>query len=67
MSYEAQERAWVRRILARLTAAQRKRYEDECRIAPSHHRTGRLYDSARATIAERIMLDDARPTTEGSR
>ena len=59
MKYAANERAWVRRILARLTPDQRERYEEKCQMAP-RHRNGRLYDVSRAAIAERIMLDDSR-------
>ena len=59
MSYPARERAWVRRILVRLSPEQRVRYEDECRTAP-RHRNGKLYDASRAAIAERILLDAAR-------
>lgn len=57
MKYAAQERAWVRKLLARLTADQRRRYEEACRVAP-RHRNGRLYDGAKAAIAERILLED---------
>jgi hypothetical protein len=57
--YKAQEREWVRRILARLTPEQWERYEAECKEAP-RHRNGKLYDRARAEIAERILLEDAR-------
>jgi hypothetical protein len=60
VKYKAQEKAWVRRILARLTAEQRERYEAECVNAP-RHRNGKLYDTARARIAERILLEDAQP------
>ena len=63
MTYPARERAWVRRILVRLTPDQRKRYEAECRTAP-RHRNGKLYDAARAAIAERILLDAARTTND---
>ena len=58
--YKASERAWVMRLLARLTPDQRARYEAECTKAPRHHHSGKLYDDAKAAIAERIMLDDAR-------
>jgi hypothetical protein len=57
MKYKAQEREWVRRILARLTPEQRERYEEACMTAP-RHRNGKLYDEARAAIAERIMYED---------
>jgi len=60
MKYRATERKWVMRLLARLTPAQRARYEEECRIAPRHYRSGRLYDADRAAIAERIMYEDSR-------
>jgi GrpB-like predicted nucleotidyltransferase (UPF0157 family) len=56
MKYKATEREWVRRILARLTPEQRERYEAECRVAPRHYRSGKLYDHAKAEIAERILL-----------
>lgn len=48
----------MKRILARLTPEQRERYEQECKTAPRHYRTGRLYDPARAEIAEQILLHD---------
>lgn len=60
MKFKAQERAWVAAVLARLTPAQRERYEAECKTAPRHHRTGKLYDVDRARIAERIMYEDNR-------
>jgi len=58
VSYAAQERGWVAKLLARLTPEQRERYEKECRAAP-RHRSGKLYDGARAKIAERILYEDA--------
>ncbi len=58
MKYSAQERAWVARLLARLTPDQRQRYELACRAAPRHHRSGKLYDGAKAAIAERILYED---------
>ena len=58
--YPASEKRWVRLVLARLTPEQRERYEEECAKAPRHHRTGRLYDRARAEIAERILYEDAK-------
>ena len=64
MRYKAQEKRWVQRILARLTPEQRERYEEECRKAPRHYRSGKLYDTARAAIAERILLEDAREEAE---
>ena len=57
MKYKATERAWVARLLARLGPEQRKRYEAACKAAP-RHRNGKLYDDARAQIAERILLED---------
>ncbi len=63
MSYAAQERGWVVKLLARLTPEQRARYERECRVAP-RHRSGKLYDSARAAIAERILYEAAMATSE---
>lgn len=62
MRYAAQERDWVKRVLARLTPSQRERYEAACKIAPRRTRNGRLYDAAKAEIAERIMLEDVKPT-----
>lgn len=59
MKYKANEREWVRRILARLTPEQRERYEEECANATDlRHRNGKLYDRARAKIAERIIYED---------
>ena len=58
MKFNAQERRWVMRLLSRLTPEQRARYEAACREAPRHHRTGKLYDDAKARIAERILYDD---------
>lgn len=58
MKYKATEREWVKHLLARLTPDQRERYEAQCRIAPRHYRSGKLYDSAKAEIAERIMYLD---------
>lgn len=58
MKYTAQERAWVERLLARLTTGQRRRYEEACRIAPRHHHSGKLYDDEKARIAECIMYGD---------
>lgn len=63
MRYSAQERAWVARLLARLTPDQRRRYEVLCRAAPRHHHSGKLYDGAKATIAERILYEDAMKAT----
>ena len=58
MSYAATERAWVRRILVRLTPEQRKVYEERCKTWP-RHRNGKLYDGAKARIAEQILLESA--------
>ena len=58
MSYHPQERAWVMRLVARLTPAQRARYELACREAPRHPRSGKLYDLVKAEIAERILYED---------
>lgn len=59
MKYCAQERAWVMRLLARLTPIQRARYEAACRSAPRHHRSGKLYDGMKAAIAERILYEES--------
>jgi hypothetical protein len=48
------------RLLARLTPDQRRRYEAEMGQTPGHHSTGKKYDSLKARVAERIMLEDAR-------
>ena len=54
---------WVTKVLARLTPKQRELYEKECRSAP-RHRTRKLYDGARAEIAERILYEAAmKPAT----
>ena len=66
MSYAAQERGWVVKLLARLTPEQRARYERECRVAP-RHRSGKLYDGARAEIAERILYEAAMKPAEGEK
>jgi hypothetical protein len=47
------------RLVARLSPAQRLRYEAECRKAPRDHRSGKLYDGEKARIAERILYEDA--------
>lgn len=57
MRYKATERAWVRQLLARLTPGQREEYERRCEKAPRHHRTGKLYDGAKAKIAEQILYE----------
>ena len=66
MKYRAQERAWVMRLLARLTPAQRVRYEVECRKTPRHYSSGKLYDAAKAEIAERILYEDQLPAGTGA-
>jgi len=60
MKFSAQERAWVTRLLVRLSPEQRARYVIECAKAPRHPHSGKLYDGARAAIAERILYEDAR-------
>lgn len=57
--YTAQERRWVKAILCRLNADQRRRYEEACKAAPRHHNSGKLYDGAKAEIAERILYEDS--------
>ncbi|HEY5973807.1 MAG TPA: hypothetical protein VIU41_03615 [Geobacteraceae bacterium] len=57
--YTAQEREWVKRLLCRLNADQRRRYEEACKTAPRHHASGKLYDRAKAEIAERILYEDS--------
>jgi len=64
--YPAQERAWVMRLLARLTPEQRARYEKACAEAPRHPRSGKLYDAAKAAIAERILYADALRELDGA-
>jgi hypothetical protein len=64
--YRAQERAWVMRLLARLSPEQRARYEKACSEAPRHHNTGKLYDHAKAAIAERILYADALRELDGA-
>ncbi len=58
--YSPQERRWVMQLVARLTPAQRAEYERRCRTAPRDHRTGKLYDGAKAQIAEQILLEGTR-------
>jgi hypothetical protein len=48
------------RLVARLTPAQRQRYEAACADAPRHHRTGKLYDREKARVAEAILYADAK-------
>jgi len=58
VKYQASERAWVVRLLARLTLAQRRRYEAEMAKQPGHPSTGKKYDGLKAEVAERIMYED---------
>jgi hypothetical protein len=58
-AYSANERRWVMRLLAKLTPAQRQRYEIACRKAPRHPHSGKLYDREKAAICERILYEDA--------
>jgi hypothetical protein len=62
-AYAAQERAWVARILARLTTEQRVRYVVEMRQQSGHAHSGKKYDNLRAAVAERIMYEDRMATT----
>lgn len=55
MKYKATERAWVMRLLARLTPAERQQYETEMRRQPGHYHSGKKYDGLKAEIAERVM------------
>ena len=64
MKYRATERAWVMRLLARLTPEQRRRYEAAMREAPGDYRTGKKYDWLKAQVAERILLEDAQHDPE---
>lgn len=60
--YNAQERKWVMRLLARLTPEQRRRYEAACCCHPVRGaHSGKLYDREKAAIAERILYEDALP------
>ncbi len=59
MKYKANERAWVARLLARLTPDQRRRYELELsKGGGRHYRSGKLFDIEKAKVAERIMYED---------
>lgn len=61
MRYKATERAWVMRLLARLTPEQCARYEAIVQSeAYRHHHSGKIYDREKARIAEQILLEDAR-------
>lgn len=55
--YAATERKWVMELLARMTPAERAEYEKRCAKAPRHHTHGKLYDDAKARIAERVMYE----------
>jgi len=68
VKYQATERGWVMRLLARLTLAQRARYEAEMAKRPGDYRTGKKYDRLKAEVAERILYDDrvrGTPAAEG--
>ena len=56
MKYRATERGWVMRLLARLTPAQRARYEAEMAKRPGDYRTGKKYD--------RLKVFDPRPVPD---
>ena len=58
MKYKATERGWVMRLLARLTPAQRARYEAEMAKRPGDYRTGKKYDRLKAEVAEHILYED---------
>ena len=60
VKYKATERQWVMRLLARLTPAQRVRYESEMARQPGHYRSGKKYDGLKAKVAERILYADSR-------
>ena len=68
MKYKATERGWVMRLPARLTPAQRARYEAEMAKRPGDYRTGKKYDRLKAEVAERILYEDCVGTVpaEGS-
>lgn len=65
LRYRATERAWVARLLARLTPDQRKRYEAEMRRQPGHHASGKKYDGLKAQVAERILYEEALGQPDG--
>lgn len=56
-SHPAQERRWVRAILARLTPEERAEYERRMRDESGHHATGKKYDGLKARVAEAVMLE----------
>lgn len=60
MKYKATERAWVMRLLARLSPDQRRRYEEQMRHEAGHYRSGKKYDGLKAAVAERILYEDAK-------
>ena len=69
MKYKATERGWVMRLLARLTPAQRARYEAEMAKRPGDAHSGKKYDHLKAEVAERILYEDrvrGTPPAEGS-
>ena len=57
VKYKANERAWVMRLLARLSPEERAEYERRMRETPGHHRTGKKYDSLKARVAEEVMYN----------
>lgn len=59
MKYKATERAWVGRLLARLSPDQRKRYEEQMRKEMGWYSNGKKYDRLKAKVAERILYEDA--------
>lgn len=67
MRYKATERAWVMRLLARLSPDQRRRYEAEMARRPGHHRSGKKYDHLKAEVAERILYEDSKATAPEAR
>jgi len=57
MRYKATERAWVMRLLARLTVAERAEYERRMRLEPAHPHSGKKYDDVKARVAECVMYE----------
>lgn len=58
MRYRANERKWAREIIRKLTPDQRERYEAACATNTDLRFNGRLFDDAKAKIAERILYED---------
>jgi hypothetical protein len=58
LRYRATERRWAREVLRRLTPDQRERYEAACHEERELRFNGKLYDDAKAKIAERILWED---------